>query len=241
MVPAAPIAHRRYSRAATGLIKAEYSEKCGDVGATEKTNATAGPNGRIEWMNCGIDGGGWSPPLVKVSDIVAMDLDEALQSKDSPFQACKNYVGLFKKHAADNGLQPIMLAAFAMQESSCNPKTQGEGGEQGLMQITKDKCGGAPNGDCKDPDFNIGAGASYFKGVLDSNKGDLLRSLGNYNGWSVGMTHAKATGARKTSCCRCQNNLDYLHQFLNGWIQNINVYEHVPRIGKYFNLDVCDK
>lgn len=43
-----------------------------------------------------------------------------------------------------------MLAAFAMQESSCNPNTVGGAGEQGLMQLTKDKCGDAPNGDCKD-------------------------------------------------------------------------------------------
>lgn len=46
---------------------------------------------------------------------------------------------------------PIMLAAFAMQESSCNPDETGGGGEQGLMQITSDKCGDAPNGNCKDP------------------------------------------------------------------------------------------
>ena len=38
-----------------------------------------------------------------------------------------------------------------MQESSCNPHTVGGGGEQGLMQITKDKCGGAPGGNCQDP------------------------------------------------------------------------------------------
>lgn len=30
-----------------------------------------------------------------------------------------------------------------------------------------------------------------------------------------------------------------LHQFLNGWIQNINAYDQGLRLGKYFNLDVC--
>jgi membrane-bound lytic murein transglycosylase MltF len=43
-----------------------------------------------------------------------------------------------------------MLAAFAMQESSCNPSAVGGAGEQGLMQITREKCKGAPNGNCKD-------------------------------------------------------------------------------------------
>ncbi len=45
---------------------------------------------------------------------------------------------------------PIIIASIAMQESSCNPHTVGGGGEQGLMQITKDKCGGAPGGNCQD-------------------------------------------------------------------------------------------
>ena len=38
-----------------------------------------------------------------------------------------------------------------MQESSCIPTTVGGAGEQGLMQITVDKCGGAPGGNCQDP------------------------------------------------------------------------------------------
>lgn len=38
-----------------------------------------------------------------------------------------------------------------MQESSCKADTVGGAGEQGLMQITKDKCGGAPGGNCMDP------------------------------------------------------------------------------------------
>jgi membrane-bound lytic murein transglycosylase MltF len=42
-----------------------------------------------------------------------------------------------------------MLASFAMQESNCNPTIVGGAGEQGLMQITREKCKGAPNGDCK--------------------------------------------------------------------------------------------
>jgi len=46
---------------------------------------------------------------------------------------------------------PILLASIAMQESTCNPGTVGGAGEQGLMQITPDKCGGAPGGDCQDP------------------------------------------------------------------------------------------
>lgn len=45
---------------------------------------------------------------------------------------------------------PIMLASFALQESSCNANPSGGDGH-GLMQITTDKCGDAPGGNCEDP------------------------------------------------------------------------------------------
>lgn len=45
---------------------------------------------------------------------------------------------------------PIIVASFANQESGCNPATIGGGGEQGMMQITPDKCVGAPGGNCLD-------------------------------------------------------------------------------------------
>jgi hypothetical protein len=44
----------------------------------------------------------------------------------------------------------ILLASIALQESSCNPATVGGNGEQGLMQLTVDKCGDAPGGNCQD-------------------------------------------------------------------------------------------
>ena len=31
---------------------------------------------------------------------------------------------------------PLFIAAFALQESSCDPTTMGEGGEAGIMQIS---------------------------------------------------------------------------------------------------------
>jgi soluble lytic murein transglycosylase-like protein len=85
----------------------------------------------------------------------------------------------------------IILASFALQESSCNPRTIGGAGEQGLMQITKEKCGGAPGGNCLDPDFNIRTGARYFSETLKKNHGDLLKSIGMYNGWYTGMTYVR--------------------------------------------------
>ena len=56
------------------------------------------------------------------------------------------------------------------------------------MQISKDKCGGAPNGNCQDVDFNIRTGTKFFADTLNGNGGNLLLTLGNYNGWPKRMT-----------------------------------------------------
>jgi hypothetical protein len=75
--------------------------------------------------------------------------------------------------------------------------------------------------------YNIENGAKYFAETLKSNNGDVLLSIGSYNGWFDSMTFVscivyyrvhgdmnllglqrQATAAASTSCCRCQNNLD---------------------------------
>ncbi|PPQ77198.1 hypothetical protein CVT25_011044 [Psilocybe cyanescens] len=212
---------------------------CGAIGATQQTTALTGPNGRLDWLMCGFETpGGWQPPYVRIQDLITHSLSSALQSPNSPFKACNPYLHIFEKYGQQFGIPAIIMASFSMQESGCNPNTVGGGGEQGMMQITTDKCGGAPGGNCKDPDFNIRTATKFFADTLASNGGNILTSIGAYNGFYVGLTKEKAFAARWSACCRCQNNGDYLHQFVNGWLQNINAYGPI-KLGKYFNLDVC--
>lgn len=220
-----------------GLVNVLSS--CGPIGATLDVTPVSGPNGGIDWLNCGVNAGGWQPPYVTVNDLITKDLSTAIQEPNSPFKACSSFVDLFEQYAKENGVPSILIASIAMQESTCNADTQGGAGEQGLMQLTQDKCGAAPNGNCKDPAYNIRTGAHYFANTLKNNNGNVLLTLGNYNGWPEGMTYGQAVAAADGPCCRCQNNLDYIHQNVNGWMQNINPYESKPRIGKYFNLDKC--
>jgi hypothetical protein len=115
-----------------------------------------------------------------------------------------------------------MLASFAMQESTCNPGVTGGGGEAGLMQIAPPNCEAGHN--CWDVDYNINRGAQLFRQMIDANGGNVLAAIGAYNGWQKGMTYDSATAARWSGHCRNQNNLDYLYQFTNGWMQNKNAY-----------------
>ncbi|KXN91060.1 hypothetical protein AN958_03127 [Leucoagaricus sp. SymC.cos] len=86
-------------------------------------------------------------------------------------------------------------------------------------------------------DFNIRTGAKYFADTLDDLDGDVLKAVGRYNGWCPGLTVKKTTATKCNGCCRCQQNLDYLHQLLKGWCQNINA--HDLKLGTYDNLKDC--
>ncbi|KAI0268647.1 glycoside hydrolase family 23 protein [Gloeopeniophorella convolvens] len=200
-------------------------------------NYVSGPNGNIDWTNCGITSGGWAPPRVEIGQLKTVTLESARRTAFAP--CTDEMIATFNKYGNELGVPPIMLASFAMQESSCNPATIGGASEKGLMQITPQKCEGAPRNDCLNIDFNIGAGAKYFANVLEYNNGDVFQTVGMYNGWNLGMIYADTTRAAHTSCCRCQRNLDYIHQYVNGWLQCVNVYDGKVVLGKYFNLDVC--
>ncbi|CAE6422022.1 unnamed protein product [Rhizoctonia solani] len=239
---------------------------CGPIGATLNTTRFAGPNGSQAWLSCGLNTTrGWHPPRFSIKDIISKDLEAASKMPNSPFTRCEQYFPLFYKYSdmfkgTSEGLSvdigqreelltdlstfsstvpAILIASFANQESGCNAETIGGGDEQGLMQITPDKCGGAPGGNCRDPDFNIRTAIGYFAGELSRHNGSILHTIGAYNGWYEGMTVPAATAAANTSCCRCQQNLDYIHQMCNGWIQGVDAY--AANLGSYFNLRVCDQ
>ncbi|KAK4057881.1 hypothetical protein OIO90_001100 [Microbotryomycetes sp. JL221] len=216
-----------------GLIG--YSDsRCGASGATSDSTDSTGPNGSESFLNCGMSksspDGEWSPPYLSLDQLSFKSLDEAISMDNSAFSPCAPLVSKFDQIGSETGLPPILLASIAMQESTCNPDITGGGGEVGLMQITPDKCGGTSN--CHDVDFNLRTGAQYLKKTLDDNGGDFLKSMGMYNGWYVGLSYNKATAIRG-SCWSCQQNMDYLHQMVNGWFQGIEGY----KMGTIRNLD----
>ncbi|KAG8960892.1 hypothetical protein FRC05_006535 [Tulasnella sp. 425] len=199
-------------------------------------------------MNCGPNKNSnskWTPPYVTMSNVITVSLDDALGQANSPYKACDKYLDTFKSIAASttvNGvtMPPIMLAAFAMQESTCNPQERGEGGEVGMFQLSQDKCpGGKASYACNDPDTNTQIAAKYIKSQIENDaNGNVFLITGNYNGWSTDMSYYTAIKAATSSCCRCHNNLDYVFQFWGGWMLGVDAYD--KGLGEYFNLKVCD-
>jgi len=243
------------SRSAPGTIQAQSA--CGDIGATDNISPLSGPNGAISWMTCGINSTGWTPSYATVSDIIAADLTSALNQGNSPFQACSSVLSIIEKYSAqykgivrtrtqsqqkviltrDYGQCLLSLSHHLLCKSPAANQTNKV---RGVNRVSCRflRTNGAPNGNCKDPDFNIHQGTQFLANTLAANNGNILVTIGEYNGWYKGMTYAKATAAASTSCCHCQQNLDYIFQMLNGWVLNRNPLAQ-PRLGEYFNLDVC--
>ena len=122
--------------------------------------ATKGPNGQAAWLTCGINQGdntsGWNPPNATIDQVITLEggLRAAIKMDGSPYTACTDYIEIFEAAGGEFGskqsrwrlsrfhpscfckVPPLFIAAFALQESSCNPTTMGQGGETGMMQIS---------------------------------------------------------------------------------------------------------
>ncbi|GAA6022106.1 hypothetical protein JCM10207_000764 [Rhodosporidiobolus poonsookiae] len=222
-----------------GLL--DYTDdECGRSGAEANSTTSSGPNGAQKWLNCGLSESsstsGWTPPTLALSQLKTVTLTEALAMANSAYTPCAQYQDLFEKYADQESLPPILLAAFAMQESSCDSTVLGDsGGAYGLMQITEDKCGNAPGGNCSDAEYNVKTAAQYFSKTLEEQDGNFLLAIGTYNGWHKGLSFKDATAAASGDCCECQNNLDYLEQMLNGWLLGLDG----SQLGTIRNLDTC--
>lgn len=204
---------------AVGLLQIS-STACGACPSTSDA-----PNGAEWWLNCNIDSSGWNPPHVTLNQLVAADL-----SANGVFSPCAQYIDQFNQAGADTGVPPIMLASFAMQESSCNAGALGKNGEISLMQVTPANCPSGAN--CWDPYTNIKVASELFKNMVDSAGGNALAAIGAYNGWYTGMTVGDANSA---AVCSQRNNLDYLTQFTNGWMQG----KSANGLGTYNNMNSC--
>ncbi|PVF95113.1 hypothetical protein CPB86DRAFT_604918 [Serendipita vermifera] len=221
-------------------ISVSQPDRCPSIDAKPQTAATSGPNGSIFFLNCGISlsdrsRGKWDPPALKASDLVTnVDFSNNDALLGTIFEPCIPFADDFRSKSAAIGVNPAFLAAFAMQESSCRPYVTGSGGTIGLLQLSPDKCVGR---DCYDPGTNIEIGAKYLQTLLSADQ-NIVLAVGSWNGWFAGMSYNDATGAMHTDCYT-QRNLDYLHQYFNGWLQGIDPYSASPKLGFYFNLDAC--
>lgn len=85
-----------------------------DDSLADGVTPTTGPNGDINWLNCGVNSAsGWNPPYVTMQDIVSTDLNAALQQSGTPFTACSPYVWAFYQYGNQFGSM-CLISFFAV-------------------------------------------------------------------------------------------------------------------------------
>jgi soluble lytic murein transglycosylase len=100
-----------------------------------------------------------------------------------------HYSAIVRSHAADNRLDPALLAAVIESESKFNPNARSSAGAVGLMQLTPSTAKGialSTGGssfqvsDLTDPDINVRYGSWYLRHLLDRYQDERL-ALAAYN------------------------------------------------------------
>lgn len=216
------------SALAFGLVAADTNPDA--TGACEPSQGGAdacGPNGSEAWLNTGIDGDGWDPPFLDINSLSHISLDDYYGDVGS---SCAQYDEYFQSSGSKYNIDPAVLAFLAMQESSCNAD---EGGPTpGLMQCDPGNCQNGQDS-CQYPiQDNVDCGAWVLRTALDDNDGNAVRALGAYNGFfTAGSGLNGGKGLTQDYPCSSEGqsngapqNLDYLHETLNGWFQGLDVY-----------------
>ncbi|MBW2563314.1 MAG: lytic transglycosylase domain-containing protein [Deltaproteobacteria bacterium] len=88
------------------------------------------------------------------------------------------------KAANRHKVDPAMVMAIIMAESSYNPKAISKKGAKGLMQLMPTTARSLGVKDIFNPEHNIDAGVRYFKKLLNQFDGDVELALAAYNAGS---------------------------------------------------------
>lgn len=103
---------------------------------------------------------------------------------DEQGKSTNPYDGIIRKAAERYEIDPALVKAIIMAESSYNPKAVSRKGAQGLMQLMPMTARALGVEDSFDPEDNIDAGVRYFKQLLEQFDGDLKLAIAAYNAGS---------------------------------------------------------
>ncbi|KAH8892484.1 hypothetical protein GQ53DRAFT_840867 [Thozetella sp. PMI_491] len=202
------------------------------TGACSPTRGGAnacGPNGSEAWLNSGLKGNGWNPPFLDINKLTHISLSEYYTGVGKP---CQKYDQYFQSSGKKYNIDPAILAFLAMQESSCDAN---EGGPTpGLMQCDPANCQNGQSS-CQFPiQDNVDCGAWVLRSALDASGQNAVHAIGSYNGWFNADDGWGLNGGRGiTEGYPCSGegqsnglpqNLNYIHETLNGWFQGFDMY-----------------
>jgi hypothetical protein len=107
--------------------------------------------------------------------------DDSSVRKEKPAHP---FEGIIHKAAERYEVDPALVKAIIMAESSYNPRAVSRKGARGLMQLMPRTARALGVEDSFDPEDNIDAGVRYFKQLLDQFKGNVKLAVAAYNAGS---------------------------------------------------------
>jgi len=109
-------------------------------------------------------------------------------------------------------VDPALVKAIIMVESSYNPKAISKRGAKGLMQLMPETAELLGVRDSFNPEQNINAGVKHFKSLLDQFKGDVKLALAAYNAGSRKVRKYQGVPPFKATQYYIKKVLEY-HQY----------------------------
>jgi soluble lytic murein transglycosylase-like protein len=112
-------------------------------------------------------------------DLSAIDIDQIKKRKNE-----ETLTPIILKAANRHEVDPSIIKAIIMAESSYNPKAVSKRGAIGLMQLMPTTAKALGVEDIFNPEQNINAGVRYFKQMLQKFNGNTTLALAAYNAGS---------------------------------------------------------
>lgn len=153
------------------------------------------------------------PPLDQklLDEGASPDLSAAVRGK----QAEHLYRPIIMRIAHRHEVDPAMVKAIIMAESSFDPKAISSRGAVGLMQLMPDTAKSLGVIDVFDPEKNINAGVLYFKRLLKEFRGDVKLALAAYNAGSRKVKEYQGIPPFKTTQTYIKKVFEYYRYYKN--------------------------
>ena len=110
-------------------------------------------------------------------------------------------------------IDPALVKAIIMAESSYNPKAISKRGARGLMQLMPQTAEILGVKDSFNPEQNINAGVKHFKGLMNRFKGDVKLALAAYNVGSIKVRKYQGVPPFKATQSYIKKVLEYYQYF----------------------------
>lgn len=129
-----------------------------------------------------------TPPAAVKTSVTPVDSVQCLPSRtamQSPLERVKKseclYHPIILQAANRHEVDPAIVKAIIMAESSYNPRAVSKRGAKGLMQLMPKTAEEMGVEDIFNPEHNINGGVRYYKKLLEQFKGDIRLALAAYN------------------------------------------------------------